>query len=253
MNTELKTKGDAQEHVFCRACLSEDLQKVGEKDRFDLMRCTSCGTVVVSPWPTMKELNEYYQDYKANDSYLSKKESKLRRTRKRVQKMLQLSPPGKRFLDVGCNVGYTVASASSLGLDAMGIDIDGAAVEIAGKEFPEAGGFQQLSVEEMAETGVKFDMVYTSEVIEHVPDPESFVRSIATLLSKGGVAYMTMPDGGHFLVPKNFSTWGQVVPPEHLTYFTRKGIATLLARHGLKVRRFQISFKPGIKLLAVKE
>lgn len=254
METAAKVNKENIEKVFCRGCLSESLQKIGEKDRFDLMRCTSCGTVVVSPWPTIEELNDYYQEYKTgSDGYLRKRDSKLRRARKRIARIIAENPPGKRFLDIGCSVGLTVAAAHDLGLDAMGIDIDATAVEVAGTEFPEAGGFQQLSVEDLAETGVEFDIVYASEVIEHVPDPESFVRSIATLLSKGGIAYLTMPDGGHFMLPKDFATWNMVVPPEHLTFFTRKGITALLARHGLKIRRFQISFKPGIKLLAVKE
>jgi len=254
MNMEAKAKNETTEHVFCRGCLSESLQKIGEKDRFDLMRCTACGTVVVSPWPTIKELNEYYQEYKTgSDGYLRKRDSKLRRARKRIARIMHEHPPGKRFLDIGCSVGLTVAAAHDLGLDAMGIDIDATAVEVASKEFPGSGGFQQLSVEEMAETGVEFDMVYASEVIEHVSDPESFIRSIARLLSKGGIAYLTMPDGGHFTLPRDFAKWNMVVPPEHLTFFTRKGITALLERYGLKVRRFQISFKPGIKLLAVKE
>ena len=58
---------------------------------------------------------------------------------------------------------------------------------------------------------------------------------------------------GHFTVPRDFSTWHNVMPPEHITYFTRKGIKHLLGRHGLKVEKFFFTLKDGMRLLARKQ
>ena len=235
---------------YCRGCLAEVSKKIGEKDKYDLLRCENCGTVVVDPWPTVEELNAHYQNYFKTGDYMRKRTSKLRRSRKRVMRMINMKPPGKRFLDIGCSVGFMIQAAHDCGLEALGIDIDGTALEIAEKEFGDAGTYQQISAEELAETGIQFDMIYANDVIEHVPDPESFVAAVSKLLSPGGVFYVTAPDGARPLVPKDFASWGMVIPPDHLTYFSRKGMRQLLERHDLRVKKFQLSIKPGMKVLA---
>jgi SAM-dependent methyltransferase len=236
----------------CKACGMELSSAVsrGNKNGFSLLPCPQCATVTVNPFPTVAELIVFYQSYQGSTDYQSKKDKKIRRARKRIQRMIPLAP-GKKFLDVGCNYGFTAAAALGLGLDAHGIDIDGTAVTAAQKMFGQEK-YTSISVENYAAQGHKADMIYTSEVIEHVHDPERFVQSIAEILNKGGILYLTTPDGGHFTLPKNYARWEAVRPPEHIVYFTRKGIRHLLEKHGLKIRKFFFAFKPGIQLLAEK-
>ena len=113
-------------------------------------------------------------------------------------------------------------------------------------------GFETISVQDYAKRGEKADIVYTSEVIEHVPDPDGFMAAIAAILSPGGVLYLTTPDSSHWRRPKNFPTWKEVMPPEHITYFTRKGMKGLLEKHGLTPEKFFFSLKPGMRLIARK-
>jgi len=237
---------------YCRACLAPVSTSIGHKDQWELLRCDDCKTVVVEPFPSIEDLTEYYADYNKTHDYLRKKESKIRRVKKRIARILRHNPPGKRFLDVGCSIGYSAASAEPYDLDVTGIDLDGVAIDIATKEFGHLGNFEAITIEDYAERGAQTDIIYAVEVIEHVPNPESFVKAISDLLVTGGLLYITAPDGGHWRVPKKFEDWDMVCPPDHLTYFTRKGLSTLLERHGLKIKNYQVSFKPGIKAIAVK-
>lgn len=238
--------------AFCKACRTplDSTQSRGEKNGFKLLSCPSCATVTVSPFPTLDDLQKFYQSYQGSTDYQSKQDKKIARARKRIKKFMALAP-GKRFLDVGCNYGFTVAAALSLGLDAFGIDIDGTAVEASRKNFG-TGNFESIAVESYAASGRKADMIYTSEVIEHVHNPDSFVGALAGILNKGGVLYLTTPDGGHFRVPRDFTQWYAVTPPEHIVYFTRKGIRLLLEKHGFRIRKFLFALKPGIQLIAEK-
>jgi SAM-dependent methyltransferase len=238
--------------AWCRACEGRNLSQIGEKDGFALMRCADCKTVVVNPYPTDAELMEFYRDYGKTTDYLRKKDSKVRRSLGRVKLIMDQGVPGDRFLDVGCSVGYVVEAASRMGLRGHGIDIDPVAIDIARKNFGSAGEFETIAIEDLAARGDKFDMVYASEVVEHVRDPESFIRSIAAVMSPDAILYLTCPDGAHFTVPRNFANWPMVCPPNHLTYFSRKGMTKLLARHGLTVEKFRPAFKPGIKVIARK-
>ncbi len=241
-----------QQDTICRACLSRNLSPVGEKDGFTLLRCADCKTSIATPLPTEQELVKFYQNHKKSNCYRSKKASKIRRSLGRVKRLMRASPPGKKFLDIGCNIGYMVAAAHQAGLEAHGIDIDESAIATARQSFPEAGHFETISIQDLAARGDTFDIVYMSEVIEHVRDPDSFIAAAARVMRPGGLLYITAPDGAHFAVPKNFADWGMVCPPEHLTFFSRAGMKKMLSRHGLTVERFQLAFKPGLKAFVRK-
>ena len=236
----------------CKACHTalNPAQSLGSKSGYDLLPCPECKTVTVNPFPTVEQLIAFYQSYQGSTDYQSKKDKKIRRAKRRIQRMIPLAP-GKKFLDVGCNYGFTIAAALGLGLDAHGIDVDRTAVaasqDMFGKEH-----YTAISVEDYAAQGHKADMVYTSEVIEHVPVPDSFVKAISQILNKGGILYLTTPDGGHFRLPKDFTKWEAVMPPEHIIYFTRKGIRHLLEKHGFKIRKFAFTLKPGMQVWAEK-
>jgi SAM-dependent methyltransferase len=237
----------------CKACrtLLTPAHHIGSKNGYQLLRCPECKTVTVDPWPTVEELIRFYQAYEGTTDYKRKKDKKIARARRRIRKLIDMTS-GRTFLDVGCNYGFTVKAALDLGLEAHGIDIDATAVS-ASRDMFGRDYYETISVQEYAAKGKKADIIYTSEVIEHVPDPESFMAAIATILNPGGVLFLTTPDAGHFRVPRDFVKWGDVMPPEHITYFTQKGLMSLCARNGLIVNKFGFSLKPGIRLTAVKK
>lgn len=235
---------------LCKACRAPVNQVIGIKNNFRILRCSNCQSAQVDPFPTEKDLAEYYENYGKTFDYERKAASKLRRAKRRIGRIMRQKPPGNRFLDVGCSLGFTTKAARDAGLDAKGVDVDTEVIKSAKKQFGDY--FETIAIEKLAGRGDKFDVAYANEVIEHVRDPDSFVAAVSRLLVPGGIFYVTCPDGNHPRVPKDFASWGMVTPPDHLTYFSREGLRTLLARHGLIIEKFQISFKPGIKAFAVK-
>lgn len=71
------------------------------------------------------------------------------------------------------------------------------------------------------------DLVVTVNVIEHVEDPQSFVRSVATLVSPGGTALVACPDGGR--------AWLELLFADHLWSFAPAHLSRLAAEAGLEV------------------
>jgi SAM-dependent methyltransferase len=235
----------------CRACDGIISTSNGSKNGYIFWRCTGCGTITIDPFPTLAELEAFYKSYAGTTDYTKKERSKIRRATQRIKRLKRLTK-GRRFLDVGCNYGFGVVAAHALGLDAHGIDVDSTAIASDQQRYAGRGTFTHISVEDYAARGAKADIIYTSEVIEHVPNADSFVAAMSTILNTGGVLYLTTPDASHWRVPKDFTTWDQVIPPEHLTYFTRKGMKILLERHGFKNVRFGFNMKPGIRVMATK-
>lgn len=235
----------------CPACLNNDATHAGSKNGYELHRCDRCKTVRVSPQPSAEQLNAYYTSYAGTCDYTKKRTSKLKRSRARIKRLMGMHS-GMDFLDVGCNYGFAVAAAGELGLNAQGIDIDATAVNASREAFGTVGTFEYRTVQDHAASGAKADIIYTSEVIEHTPDPNSFTAAMERILKPGGLLFVTTPDAGHCRVPADFTQWSHTNPPEHLTYFTKKGMRSMLERHGFTKVKFRLRLKPGMSLTARK-
>lgn len=100
--------------------------------------------------------------------------------------------PRRTLLDVGCGFGFTVDAWSRLGI--------GPAVGVELADYGQVGAkhlgitvYDRL-LDECAElAGRRFDVVYASEVIEHVPDPRAFVRNLERYLAHDGLLVLTTP------------------------------------------------------------
>ncbi len=99
---------------------------------------------------------------------------------------------GATLLDVGCGFGFAVDAWRRVrGAEAVGVEL---------AEYGEAGA-RLLDIpvhREMLEdcaplAGRRFDVVYASEVIEHVPDPRAFVALLARFVADDGVLVLTTP------------------------------------------------------------
>jgi len=236
--------------MTCPCCDNGNRIFVGSKDSHDLYRCTACSLIYVDPMPSNEELSLFYQNYHKTTQYTGKLDSKLRRAKKRIR-LVKWRVKGRRFVDVGCNVGFAVEAARRLGLESLGIDIDESSIRLGKSLFPEAM-LEIMSVQELAASGSTFDLIYCSEVIEHLLNPVEFVEALSKILNNNGVLFLTTPDIDHFSLPEDILSWDGVRPPEHLLYFSKKSLNALLGGHGFGNVRFQFNLKPTLKVYARK-
>lgn len=231
-------------------CGGGDFAPLGERHGHALFGCRTCGFSFVHPMPADADIAAMYEQYDSNESYTRKAERKVTRARRRIRRYMKRAP-GKRFLDVGCNVGTAVEAARRLGLDAYGIDIGEQSIGIARELFP-GGHYHAGPIETLPADWGNFDFIYCAEVIEHIPDPHAYFAALAPRVKSGGVLYLTTPDAGHWRVPKDFPSWDQVFPPQHLVYFTRDAMRRFLDRHGFDMVKFEWNLKPGLHAIARK-
>jgi 2-polyprenyl-3-methyl-5-hydroxy-6-metoxy-1,4-benzoquinol methylase len=180
--------------------------------------------------------------------YHKKLDSKMRRSRRRVARLARRMP-GKRLLDVGSNIGCLVAAGAERGLDAVGLEINPALVEHARKAYPQ-GRFVAGTIEDCDFPDASFDGVYCSEVIEHVPDNNSFVAGIARVLAPGGILFLTTPGLHEYTRGGDAGAWPDFGAPDHKLYHTRESMRRLLMAHGFDRVSFVYSFGKGLKLFA---
>ena len=102
---------------------------------------------------------------------------------------------GAKVLDVGCGGGILSESMARKGGRVSGIDVAPRVLSIAKLHLHESGlevGYREITVEDQArETPEAFDVVTCMEMLEHVPDPPSIIRSVHDLLKPGGQAFFS--------------------------------------------------------------
>jgi len=99
-----------------------------------------------------------------------------------------------RVLDIGCGGGILAEPMARLGGQVTGIDATPEAIEAAKTHAIAtdlAIDYRCITAEALAETGARYDIIYASEVIEHVTDRHLFAASIATMLAPGGTVVIT--------------------------------------------------------------
>ena len=158
--------------------------------------------------------------------------------------------PGERVLDLGCGAGRFLAALRDAGADAVGVELAAAALErarrnVAGADLRlvEPDGSLPLGHREV-------DLVWCSEVLEHVPDTGAFLNELRRVLRPGGRALITVPDHGRLrrtLIAlarheRHYDPLGQ-----HVRFYTRRSLARTLAATGF----VEVSFRSlgGLPLL----
>tara|TARA_X000000950_G_scaffold264385_1_gene337625 strand:+ start:1940 stop:2758 length:819 start_codon:yes stop_codon:yes gene_type:complete len=115
-------------------------------------------------------------------------------TSKQPQNPARQNLDGVRILDIGCGGGLLAEPMARLGGTVTGIDATPQAIDAARTHAAQSGldiDYRCVTAEALAETGAVFDVIYASEVIEHVTDRRLFAASIATMLAPGGTVVIT--------------------------------------------------------------
>ena len=82
-----------------------------------------------------------------------------------------------------------------------------------------------------------FDIVYSSNVIEHVASPNKFMQKVVLLLKPGGIFLCETPniDSVEAKIFKRSGNWGGYHFPRHWSFFSDESIKCLGDQNGLKV------------------
>lgn len=235
----------------CSLCGSSSREDIGQKRESFYVQCSECGLIRISPHPTDDELTAYYANYLDRGRAKNPKKKRLRALVRAW--FLRRLAPGNRFLEVGCNVGSMVNAAHRVGCHSVGIDVSPAAIEIAKDRWPECH-FYNEPIEVFAERGEKFDMVFCTEVIEHIKDLHGFMTAFEKVLNPNAIVFFTTPDSGHYsLKRKNLLEWRELRPTQHLAIFNRSNLERLLRQYGFSWFYFVPMHRANLRVFTRKK
>jgi len=103
------------------------------------------------------------------------------------------------ILDVGCGLGYHCQNMMKFGVkESMGVDISNETIELL-NSFKTKPVFRKLDIckDDITKYIEKFDIIFSSDVYEHVDDPDLMLQNLHKLLKKNGVISITFPNWLH--------------------------------------------------------
>lgn len=242
----------------CLWCGSRDLQPFAErKDGVRIVECPKCGLVMVQDIP--EDLDEYYY----SESYYNAEEANvdtgyaeiydlmapafLYWQNSLVEETNEAHAP-KNFLEIGAATGNLLEflRENQENLTIKGIDISKYAV----KAMQQKGFDAEVAYIEKYKASPKFDIIFSSETMEHLDNLKSFLGGVANNLSDNGTFLFYVPSISMEDAKKDRDTYLRFNRNlEHLLHFTPEFFEKELKKFfkaEVLVKEFKTGFGPCI-------
>ncbi|SDD41886.1 2-polyprenyl-6-hydroxyphenyl methylase / 3-demethylubiquinone-9 3-methyltransferase [Mucilaginibacter pineti] len=153
----------------------------------------------------------------------------------------------KFILDLGCGNGYLVNHLIEKGYNAYGTDASEKGIAIAQKQNVERFFVQDLSSEALPVQlqNITFDTIISTEVIEHLYNPEAFINFCRQQLPNGGEIIITTPYHGYLknLLLSLLNKWDSHMNPlwlgGHIKLWSKTTLSKILRNAGFTIIEFK--------------
>jgi SAM-dependent methyltransferase len=219
-----------------RAIVTKDTRFAsGAVGRF--VECSDCGLLYL--WPRPEALSILYEAHyeeptirvPAPEHRLSSRLSRLGRMACGEYAVPKLEPQ-TFFLDIGCGDGAALHQAMQPGVTAIGLEIDQARVSALrrrGLDVRHQALGTTISLHE------RFDLIWLSQVIEHVEKPLELLGFCRDHLTDAGELWVWCPNGRSLLRRVFNENWSGWYVPFHLFVFDEGSLTSLANKVGLRV------------------
>jgi len=235
-SSRLRGVREHPEKLLCAFCSGEVTFLTKSENDFVHKVCTSCGHVFVSPMPSFKQIDDFY-----NEQYGYIKPPTVDRDKRHsfVSRYFNGSFENISVLDIGCANGDFLAGLKFLGIENLsGIELN-KDMALAAKSrgfFAVQGLFDSNSFKNQT-----FDFINLGDVIEHVPDPKIMLQDLINLLAPKGIAIIATNNIDNFFSHTTLRLnmafdipWSSIDPPAHLNLFTHKSFRKLMSDSSLE-------------------
>ena len=230
--------------------LTDKVKKLLNKD-YRLYKCTACAYYFTIPNIQLSE-NEWNQLY--SDDYFGVMTKwwadKRRRERNYILNKLITFSKNKfeKFLEIGVGEGYILIEAMKRGWHPTGIDVYDNRIPEAKSEKTTflVGDFLKTNIPKES-----YDCIYLDSVLEHVPDPQAYIRKLYKILKSNGLIYLSIPNEDALIFEfkntiykilgkkENSLSYQPFLHPYHINGFTKKSLFKIMESNGFKVLNYR--------------
>lgn len=229
--------------INCVACGAAETAHQFDKSGFAYGQCAVCGTLFQSPRPSIEAFEAFYRQSESSRYWAEvffPAVAEVRREkifRPRVERLSALCSEvgldARNVMDVGAGYGIFLDEWRR-----RFPDVNAIAVEPSASLAAECRAKGFTVVEDIAENVAGFDqsadLVTCFEVLEHIYDPLSFVRTLKNLARPGGYVFVSTLGIDGFDLQLLWEKSSQISPPHHINFLSIKGFEQLFQRAGLE-------------------
>ena len=241
-NTEtdpfLRVSSDGLHEPFLDDVLRKQLPEL------KLRRCGECGCLWADD-ARQDEATLVAAYERVSDSYFEPTDNDPRFVRfyKDLEELLKEHVSGRQILDVGCGDGtFLLTLSNDWSKHGVEPSVSGARLARERKLDVSCGTLDTWS------ESYEVDLISALDVIEHVVDPNNFVKSLKRRLRKGGVVLLLTGDANAYSARIAGPQWSYLRWCGHISVFSQAGLRRLLESHGFEVlasRRCEHPSSPG--------
>lgn len=148
----------------------------------------------------------------------------------------------RSICDLGCGNGHITGRLAALGYEVTGVDASASGIAIARRVYPNVE-FVEAFIDRDLRLG-QFDLVVSSDVIEHMYRPSDLLEAARALLKPGGQILLGTPYHGYLknlalaATGKMDAHFSVLHDGGHIKFFSVKTLSALLRDHGFEDLNF---------------
>ena len=207
-------------------------------------KCKKCKLLFLRPVPKISYDDGYWKDGidpegKKKDQ-TKMKDFKLKNWYGEIVSYVNNLPPGK-IIDIGCGLGYLLSAIPNT-WDKHGYETSEFALSYVKNENPEVILEElKLESEPPPKNQMDYDVVICYHVIEHIKNPDLFLKHLSMMVKPHGVLIVGTPNVGSIaakLFRGNFRLFGS----GHLCLFNQKNLEFLFKKNHFKIFKKEFPF-----------
>ena len=235
------------ESVACPVCRSVDFTDLATIKSYErhVFGCRNCHFEFVQPFIASEQSSG---SAVTADEYIVAMQVLFERFRPHVNRLAdnrlryyqaKLGSQPRRILEVGAGTGWMVKAYRERDIDAVGIELDERSIKYAQDRFEVSliqADINAYPIEQLGE----FDVVCSSQTLEHILTPLSAMANMAAAARPGGLVHVDVPNANSWgsMVRRwrpGPNTWGAISMPHHQVGYHPQTIRRLFNLAGLKV------------------
>lgn len=184
------------------------------------------------------DLSEIYEEEALKKSQLVSYEYNFASLKR--QKILEEAnlDKNKKVLEIGCGEGQLINYVKAN--HKLGVDISPSRIKQANNNARKIGAntkFLVRNAENLSLGSKKFDVIICSEVIEHLPHPEKFLRETKKVMNENARLILTTPN--YFSIKRLLAkvVTGRSGDKTHLRTYSHQSLKKLLEKEGFSVEK----------------
>ncbi|HNQ66848.1 MAG TPA: class I SAM-dependent methyltransferase [Bacteroidales bacterium] len=240
---------DYKNNIRCEVCgnsAAEDFFVKFERHDFLITECKECGFNFIPQFYRQQIAYENYRDEEVLESVRrGNNYIKIRRHRLRLKLIKKYVKSGKLY-DIGVGWGHFLYTAKLMGYDASGVEIS---------ELMHHYATTDLKLDVVHDNFFNLDLPANNwdvatmwDVLEHINEPDKAIEKVWDILKPGGYLVLQVPQIDSKVARKQKEKWS-MMSIEHINYFSKKSIKTLLEAKGFEVVKYKSSYELKLFLM----